>query len=85
MNQILTDSLHALAKRHRITYRDSIGISSDEADRALSELQDQIKALMMDYIPDDIVKEIFDCDDLDGGMDGMTIALGSGFVLVVPI
>lgn len=85
MNQILTDSLHELARQHRIAYRELSASEVTEADRVLSELQDQIKALMMDYCPHDIVKEIFDCEDLDGGMDGMTIALGSGFVLVVPI
>lgn len=86
MNEVLTDSIHALAVRHRKAFRDEIG--NPEPTRELTELQDQIKALLQDYMPHDMTKEIFDLEDLDmpgGGIDGMVIVMGSGFVLTVPI
>lgn len=86
MNPILTDSIHELAKRHRVAFRDEVG--NPQPSRALSEVQDQIKALLQDYMPHDMAKEIFDLEDLDGpggGIDGMVVVMGSGFVLTVPI
>ncbi len=83
MNEVLTDSIHALAVRHRKLFRDEVG--NPEPTRDLSECQDQIKALLQDYMPHDMAKEIFDLEDLDADIDGMVIVMGSGFVLTVPI
>jgi hypothetical protein len=87
MNEVLTDSLHALAVRHRVAFRDCIGALDidGELQRTLSQIQDQIRALMQDYAPHDMVKEFFDCEDLVSDIDGMVIAMGSGFVFTIPI
>ena len=85
MNDTLTDSLHALAMRHRIAFRDDIGSVDDATAKVLSDIQDQIRALMQEYAPYDMVKEFFDCEDLDSGIDGMVIYMGSGFVFTIPI
>lgn len=81
MNEPLTDSIHELAKRHRKIYRDGL----DGSDPELRGVQDHIRALMQEYMPHDMVREIFDSECLGEGLDGMVIVMGSGFALTVPI